>query len=126
MSLADLERDLRTIARKAPRDMIGTVRDGVRAGAVLTRANAERTSGAHGVHFPKSITAEMHAGRGLFGNSYSGEWGAEKNRPQGGMSFDEGSRNQSSPHLAHAKAADVVGPAFGQEVHRMTGRWFWP
>ena len=124
MSLADLERDMRAIPPRAIRDLTGIVRDGVRAGAILTRANAERSSGAHGKHHPKSITPEMHRGRGLFGNSISGEWGAEANKPQGDMEFERGSRNQP-PHLNHAKAADVIAPIFAHEVHRATADWFW-
>lgn len=124
MTLADLERDMRMIPIRAARDLTGIVRDGVKAGALLARTNAERTAGRHGLHYPKSITSELHRGRGLFGNSISGEYGPDSSRPQGGMSFETGSRNQP-PHLDLAKSADLIGSVFGQEVHDATGDWFW-
>ncbi|MDN7120302.1 hypothetical protein INN71_02735 [Nocardioides sp. ChNu-153] len=124
MTLSDLARDMRAIPPRAARDMREIVRDGVRAGATLSRQNAERTSGAHGKHAPKAISSEMHSGGGLFGNSISGEWGFDANKPQGGMSWETGSRNQPA-HLPLAKAADIIGPQFAVEVHRATGRWYW-
>lgn len=125
MSLADLERDMRAIPPRAIRDLTGIVRDGIRAGADEARALATRTAGSHGKHYPKSITSEMNRGRGLFGNSISGEYGPDVNKLQGGMTgFETGSRNQP-PHLDLAKSADLIGPIFGHEVHNATGDWFW-
>lgn len=65
------------------------------------RANARATSGQHGKHYPNAITSEVHGDEG--------EVGPDSGMPQGGMSFEEGSRNQP-PHLDGQKAADVVGP----------------
>ena len=58
-NIDDLERDLKGIAVRAPKDLNGIVRDGVRAGNELAKRNAERTAGAHGVHYPKAFTSEM-------------------------------------------------------------------
>jgi len=103
--------------------MRGVVRDGLKVGTTLAKANAKRTAGDHGKHYPASITSEMHSGLGLFGNTISGEYGPDVARPQGGMSFEFGSRNQP-PHLDLARSADVVGPSFERSVHDEIGDLF--
>lgn len=72
------------------------------------RANAERTSGEHGRHYPKAITSETFVTLGIHV-----ETGPESNRKQGGMGpgFELGSRNQP-PHL------DGLG-AFGPASERL-------
>ena len=122
--LGDLARDMEKIPPKARKDMRDTVRDGVRAGAELARINAKRTSGTHGKHYPKSITASMNRGGGLFGNVISGEYGPDSAKKQGGMSFENGSKNQP-PHRDLARSADIIGPSFAQEVRKLPDRWFW-
>jgi len=123
-SVGDLARDLESIATRVRPDMRGVVRDGIRVGADLARTNARRTAGRHGKHYPRSITSEMNAGLGLFGNTISGEYGPDTARPQGGMSFEFGSRNQA-PHLDLARSADIVGPAFARSVREQIDEWFW-
>lgn len=113
----DLANDMRGITANAPRELRGVVREGITAGAKVARANAQRSAGAHGKHYPKSITSEMHAG-------LSGEYGPDAAMPQGGMSFEFGSRNQP-PHLDLAKSADLIGPKFEQKVDQKVGGWFW-
>lgn len=120
----DLASDLADIATRVKPDMRGVVRDGIRVGADLAKANAKRTAGSHGKRYPSSITSEMHSGLGLFGNTISGEYGPDASRPQGGMSFEYGSRNQP-PHLDLARSADVVGPSFGRSVRDQIDEWFW-
>jgi hypothetical protein len=66
----------------------------------------------------------MRGDLGLFGNTVSGEYGPDAAMPQGGMSFEFGSRNQK-PHLDLAKSADVIGPALAQEVRGLADQWFW-
>lgn len=122
--VGDLARDMRGIAKRVKPDMRKVVQDGIRVGRELARTNAKRTAGTHGKHYPKSITAEMHAGLGLFGNTISGEYGPDSDLPQGGMSFEHGSRNQP-PHLDLAKSADKVGPSFVRSVDDQVGEWFW-
>lgn len=63
--------------------------------------NARATSGAHGVHYPDSITAEMKMALG----GVAAEIGPETGRKQGSMGrgFEYGSRNQP-PHLDGARA----------------------
>lgn len=125
-TLDDLASDLRKIAVTARRDMAETVRDGIRAGATEARTLARRSAGAHGKHYHKAITTEMKPLQG-FGDVgiVSGEYGPDISEPQGGMSFERGSRNQP-PHNDLAKSADLIGPSFGQEVSRLPDRWFWP
>lgn len=56
--------------------------------------NATATAGEHGKHYPNAITTEMK----LAGFGIAVETGPESGLPQGGMSFEYGSRNQP-PHL---------------------------
>lgn len=123
--LDDLADDTRAIATGATRDMVKVVRDGIRTGNTVARDNARRSSGAHGKHYPRAFSAEMH-GIVSFGgvNGISGEYGPDAAKPQGGMSFERGSRNQA-PHNDLAKSADLIGPAFLGEVRRLPDRWFW-
>lgn len=122
--VGDLANDLAGIAARVKPDMRGVVRDGIRVGADLARINARRTAGAHGKHYPKAITSELHTGLGLFGNTISGEYGPDVSRPQGGMSFEFGSRNQPA-HLDLARSADVVGESFVRSVRDQIDGWFW-
>lgn len=121
--IGDLFADLANIAVQTRPAMRGVVRDGLQVGTNLARVNAKRTAGKHGKHYPKSITSEMHSGLGLFGNTISGEYGPDAARPQGGMSFEYGSRNQPA-HLDLARSADVVGPSFLRSVDDEIGDLF--
>jgi hypothetical protein len=67
-------------------------------------AIATTTAGAHGVHYPKSIDAEL-----TFSTNLSVEIGPNPAKPQGGMSFEKGSVNQP-PHLDGLKAVDKMTP----------------
>lgn len=120
--LDDLEADLREIVRKVPGDLTRTVREGAKVGNVVARDFARESSGSHGKHYPRAFSSEMVA-RGVFG-MYAAEYGPDASKPQGGMSFEDGSRNQP-PHNDLAKSADLMGPALAGEVHRLTGGWFW-
>lgn len=124
----DLAADLIGIAKRAPRELKAAVREGIRVGNTVAKDNALRSSGTHGGppkgHYVRAFSAEMHGGAGLFGNTYSGEYGPDAGRPQGRMSFEFGSRNQK-PHLDLAKSADLVGPALAGEVRDKIGDWFW-
>lgn len=96
--LDELERDLRraqTKAQPAVNDNLGAPARLLRR---LWRHNATRTAGAHGKHYPRSITAEEVT---------RGRWhvGPEVGRLQGSMGrgFEYGSVNQP-PHLDGARA----------------------
>ena len=124
--LSDLVDDLRTIRKEAPVRERAVVREGVKAGTVLAKENAQRSAGEHGKHYPKAITSEMNRSFAGFGASiHSGEYGPEISRMQGEMSFEFGSRNQK-PHLDLARSADIIAPSFAQEVRQMLDELFWP
>lgn len=112
-----LERDMRAIPPRAMRDMRSTVRDGLEAGNTVAKDFAKSSAGAHGKHYHKAFGWEMTG-------PLEGEYGPNAAMPQGGMSFEFGSRNQK-PHLDLAKSADLIGPSFAREVHHLPDKWFW-
>lgn len=116
-----LESDMKDIAKRSDREMRSTVHDGLKAGNRVARDSAKRTAGAHGKHYHKAFTVEMHPG-GM--GHYSGEYGPDESMPQGGMSFERGSRNQP-PHLDLAKSADAIQAAFPRKVSKLVDGWFW-
>lgn len=75
------------------------------------RASARETAGAHGRHYPNSITYETR----LLASAVEGEIGPDPSRPQGGMSFEYGSVNQP-PHLNGNRAADELVPLIERRV----------
>lgn len=120
-----LAADMANIPPRARLDMRATVRDGIRAGNTLAKDFAKRSAGRHGKHYSKAFTTEMRPTFHGFGTTIlSGEYGPDIARPQGGMSFERGSRNQK-PHLDLARSADIIGGSFAQEVRRLPDRWFW-
>lgn len=118
-TLDDLERDLKIIATEFKPRMAGEVADVARAGNRAGKANAKRTSGSHGKHYPNAFSAERLS-------PLAWEWGPDSSMPQGGMSFEDGSRNQP-PHKDIAKAADLHGAGdLARGVNRQLDRLFWP
>jgi len=95
-------------AKKLPQ-MRKVVRDGAGALTVLWRQNARDTAGEHGKHYPRSIGYDLRDG-GL-----TAVIGPDASKPQGGMSFEYGSRNQP-PHLDGNRAADDVFRVWPREV----------
>lgn len=91
--------------------MIPALRAGMQgagdAFAEAWRANANATSGAHGVHYPDSIDAELVLDFG----GVSVDVGPQSGKPQGGMGkgFEFGSQNQP-PHLDGVKAMATIEP----------------
>lgn len=125
----DLEDDLRYIARTARGDMRDTVRDGIRAGNELAKDFARARNGprSHSRKYPGTFSAEMHSGRGLFGNVISGEYGP-RHQGQGMLAgiLEGGSRSGNAAQLNLARSADIIGPSFAQEVRALPDKWFWP
>ena len=83
--------------------------------------------GYNGKLYPRTFSTEMY-GTGRFSggvSSYSGEYGPDSTLPQGGMSFEQGSRNQP-PHNDLAKSAEIIGPAFVRSVRDVLDDLFWP
>lgn len=117
-SLGDLAADLRTIATESTSTMARVLAKNARQGRNLARDFARVSAGAHGTHYPTAITTERRS-------ALSWEYGPDSAMPQGGMSFEYGSRNQK-PHLDLNKSADIVGPALAFEVGKAVGDLFWP
>lgn len=123
-TLDGLQAALVNVARKTPPAMRGVVRDGVGAGNLLAQEYAKVSAGRHGKLYPRAMTAEMHRTLFAFGNVVvQGEYGPDISKPQGGMSFERGSRNQK-PHLDLARSADRIAPSFQQEARRMVDDLF--
>lgn len=120
----DLAKDLRKIATKAPRDMYGVVRSGVRTGNVVARDLARESSGKHAKLYPRAFSSEMKV-HGL-GGLYAGEYGPVP-KGQGALApvLENGSP-QSPPHNNLARSADLMGPALRGEARRLLDKWFWP
>ena len=109
---------------------VGLQQAGVRAGAAIRepvlaagemiatvwRTGARMSSGAHGIHYPDSIEADMVFDLG----GASVEVGPNPGMPQGGMSFEHGSRNQP-PHLDGSRAVDELGPAIERRIDSAVG-----
>lgn len=121
----DLASDMAKIPPMAAKDMKATVRQAAIVGNTLARDNARRSAGAHGKHYPKAFTWETGSFFGFGGGAFTAEYGPEIGRPQGGMSFEFGSRNQK-PHLDLARSADIMGGSLAQEVRGLPDKWFWP
>lgn len=120
-----LAADMADIPARARVDMRATVREGIRVGNTVARDFAKQSAGKHGKHYHRAFSTEMRRDFTGFGVSImSGEYGPDIAKPQGGMSFEFGSRNQK-PHLDLARSADIMGPSLAGEVRRLPDRWFW-
>lgn len=113
----DLASDLAGIATRARADMARVVRSNADQGNRKAKQISRRTAGAHGKHYPNAMTAEAIT-------PLSWEYGPDAGRPQGGMSFEFGSRNQP-PHLDLARSLDAQAPLFRRDAAKLPDKWFW-
>lgn len=104
---------------------VGLERAGARAGVAIRepvlaagemivdawQAGARMSSGAHGIHYPDAISAELVFDLG----GVAVDIGPESGKPQGGMSFERGSRNQP-PHADGLKALAAGEAPAGQMI----------
>lgn len=116
--IADLAADLRTITMRAPLRISRTMSEEARLGNELAKEFAKKSAGKHGKLYHRAFSAER---LGIYTYTY----GPDASMPQGGMSFERGSRNQP-PHLDLARSADIVGPRLGGAVLNDVGDLFWP
>ena len=116
-TLHDLESDLRTIPTRGKAKFAATVRRNAEQGNRLGSAFARHSSGAHGKHYPRAFEAEAIT-------ALSWEYGPNAAMPQGGMSFEFGSRNQR-PHLDLNRSADFMGPKFHHDIRKDLDGLFW-
>lgn len=124
-NLGDLIADLEKVGKEAPPKLRGVVKDGIKTGNSVAKDFARESAGAHGKHYHRAFTTEMRPTYTVFGHRlYSGEYGPDIAYPQGGMSFEWGSRNQP-PHGDLNKSADIIGPAFAGEVRGVIDEVLW-
>jgi hypothetical protein len=119
--LEDLDRLLVDVL-KAGAEALPAARGVIQKGALNVKAgwreNARVSAGAHGRHYPNSITYSTRIGAGWV----EAEIGPESGRTQGGMGrgFEYGSRNQP-PHLDGNRAADVEEPRLAEYLAALAG-----
>lgn len=127
--VGDLATDLRTIARKAPVELSGVVRENLRAGNMLAKGYAWTANGPRSASrkYPGTFTAEMSRGfRGASLSVYSGEYGPVA-RGQGQLAHIlEQGEGHNAPQNNLAKSTDIIGPAFAHDVGRKADSLFWP
>lgn len=115
--IGDLANDLASVARRTRPDLARVVRMNAQRGNKNAKMYARETAGAHGKHYHKAFSAEAIT-------PLMWEYGPDASMPQGGMSFEWGSRNQP-PHQDLNRSADLAGPAFAKDVDKIVGRLFW-
>lgn len=112
-----LERDARAIpvefARQAEFEMANLAKQGNRIAKSLAKGTARR----HGERYPNAFSWER---KGLLRYEY----GPDVSKPQGGMSFEFGSRKQP-PHFDLKKSAEMIGPKCADAIGDIVDRLFW-
>lgn len=119
-TLADLERDCRTIAAEFKPKAAESVRDVAKDGNNAGKANARRTGGKHARKYAGTFSAERKG-------PLSYEWGPRASG-QGELVhvLERGSRN-NPPHHDVAKAADLFGAnALERKIDGVMDDLFWP
>lgn len=116
-TLDDLIADLDAIPGRVRRGVVKAGNESAREGNRIAKASAKESAGAHGKHYHKAFRAERV-------ETFAWEYGPVVGPPQGGMSFEWGSRNQP-PHRDLNKSADIVGPKFADRVGDAVDGAFW-
>lgn len=104
----DLERDMRRLPATVHAKVATATARNAKQGNKLGKSIAKESAGAHGKHYHKAFSAESLS-------PLIWEYGPDASKPQGGMSFEGGSRNQP-PHNDLAKSADVQAPKWRRDV----------
>lgn len=105
-----LAADFESIPARATRNVARAVETVAKRGNTLAKGFARESSGRHGKLYPRAISAEGKGAEGL-----TWVYGPVSAMPQGGMSFEYGSRNQP-PHLDLNRSADIIGPELSGKV----------
>lgn len=108
--LASLALEMPKLGAKGAKAISDVLVEGGKELRDLWAANATKTAGKHGRWYPKSIESRL-----LVSTDIVVEVGPNPNKPQGGMSFENGSVNQP-PHNDGKKAADEVLPTIEKKV----------
>lgn len=112
-----LAADMAAIPAKVVREGNRVVRKNISEGNRLGKAFAKESAGSHGKLYHLAWSPEMTG-------PLQGEYGPDAAMPQGGMSFERGSRN-SPPHLDAARSADIAAPKFAKDAGDMLDGLFW-
>jgi hypothetical protein len=112
-----LDRNMRSIPRTAATGFAKAVRANALEGNRRAKRYAQASSGKHGKHYPRSFSAEAVG-------PLSWEYGPDSSKPQGGMSFEMGSRNQP-PHRDLAQSAAGLTAPLASDVRDVLDRLFW-
>ena len=114
-ALAD---DFADTARRIVPEVRDVMHEGMKEVKASWQANARETSGAHGKHYPSSITYESR----VLASAIVAEVGPDSSKLQGSMGpgFEFGSRNQP-PHLDGSRAVDELGPAVERRIDTAVG-----
>lgn len=126
--ITNLASDLKQMTVRAPVELKKIVRKNTIEGNRLAKTYASQQhtmNSRYDIHYPRSFTWEVASFYGFGGGSIVGIYGPDSGRPQGGMSFERGSRNQP-PHLDLARSADVIAWTFGANVLHAADGLFWP
>jgi hypothetical protein len=108
--------DLKAVGPRFYREGKKIVTAAARDGGQTARRIARFTARRHGRDYPNAITWDSATAISAFGGGeIKAAFGPDSSRPQGGMEFEEGSRNQP-PHHDLANAADVILPKFIRDV----------
>ncbi|MFT3871544.1 MAG: hypothetical protein QM714_02690 [Nocardioides sp.] len=116
-----LASDLAQIGAESVPAMRGVMQEAGDAFAKDWQSNARATSGAHGVHYPDSISAELAFGV----TSIAVDVGPEASKLQGSMGrgFEYGSIN-SPPHLDGLRALDGMQMRVEKMIDAAVGHLF--
>lgn len=117
-TMGNLARDTRQIPVKAARESARIVRRNAEKGNRRARSLARKTAGAHGKHYSRAFSAEAIT-------PTSWEYGPEAEMLQGGMSFEDGSRNQPAHHDLLISSIQA-GEDLERDVRKMLDGLFWP
>lgn len=116
-TLGRLQEDLEQIPVRAAEELPRVVHKAADDGNDIAKDLAKESAGAHGKHYHKAFSVDTIG-------PLEYEYGPDESKPQGGMSFEGGSRNQP-PHNDLAQSADVVAVEFPERVRNTVGGWFW-
>ena len=112
-----LAADLGRVPARAGVTIAAALAESAREGNSKAQEFARASSGKIGRHYPESFRATI---AGLL----AWEYGPDASMPQGGMSFEHGSRKQP-PHLDLAKSADLIVPTFQRRVSEAINEALW-
>lgn len=112
-----LSRDLGRIGAKSAPAMVAVFKEAGKDIETTWKRNAKATAGVHGKRYPDSITTDMRLSTNI---EIEIEVGPDPSRPQGGMSFENGSVNQP-PHLDGQRAADEAVPRIDRRIDAALG-----